>query len=275
MGPFLKVEGLGNDFILLDRRSTSPLALERELSELRERAPELCDRRRGIGGDGILVLAAPRSAAADVAMIVLNDDGSRPEMCGNGLRCLALVALGRPGAIVVDTDAGLRRCVVERVEGAPSLRGHVVVDMGPPRLLGARAPAAASGRTFTAVSMGNPHAVAFVDEHEDPEHLARTLGPGVERDPLFPERTNVEFARRAPDGSFVLWVWERGCGLTGACGTGACATLAAAIDAGFAPLGKELTITLPGGPLQVRQDLPGGPITMSGPARVVFRGADA
>lgn len=272
MGPFLKVEGLGNDFILLDRRAAAPTALDRELGELRERAPELCDRRRGIGGDGILVLGAARRSDADAAMIVLNDDGSRPEMCGNGLRCLALVALGRPGAIVVDTDAGLRRCLVERVEGAPYLRGHVVVDMGPPRLLGVRAPAADPSRSFTAVSMGNPHAVAFVGAQEDPEQLARTLGPAVERDPLFPDRTNVEFAQRAPDGSFILWVWERGCGLTGACGTGACATLAAAVEAGLAPLGADLTITLPGGPLQVRQDLPGGPITMSGPARVVFHG---
>lgn len=272
-GPFLKVEGLGNDFILLDRRDTADELLREELEQLRRRAPALCERRRGIGADGLLVVAPPGTAGAAATMIVINHDGSRPEMCGNGLRAVALVVAGQDGETVIDTDAGPRPCSVRGHDHATCPGAQVAVDMGPPCHLGPRSPAAAPGRSFAAVSVGNPHAIAFVGADEDPEALARALGPAVERDPLFPGRTNVEFARREPDGSFTLWVWERGCGITDACGTGACATLAAAIVAGLAPLGVDVALRLPGGPLSVRQDAPGGSLTMTGPARVVFRGS--
>lgn len=269
---FRKVEGLGNDFLLLDRRHASPEALAQELESLARRAPALCDRRFGVGGDGLLVIGPAVTGAAAAAMIVVNHDGSRPEMCGNGLRCVALAVAGAQAEIVIDTDAGPKLCRVTEVSGETWPSGQVAVDMGPPALLGARAPAAASDRRFAAVSMGNPHAIAFVGPDEDPEALARALGPAIERDPLFPARTNVEFARMEADGGVTLWVWERGCGITSACGTGACATLAAAIAAGLAPYGRDVTVTLPGGPLRVRQDAPGAPIWMTGPARVVFDG---
>lgn len=266
-----KVEGLGNDFLLLDRRGASVAAIEAELTTLATRAPALCHRRTGVGGDGILVLGPPRTAGHDASMWVVNHDGSRPEMCGNGLRCVALVAAGvGRHVITIDTDAGPRRCevIAERAEA-----GDVEVDMGPGRSLGERSPTAGEGRTFDAVSMGNPHAVAFVGPGEDPEALARRIGPGVERAREFPEGTNVELARVRPDGSVLLWVWERGCGITEACGTGACATVVAGVRRGLLPTDVPVTVQLPGGPLEIRvpADETAG-VRMRGPARVVFHG---
>lgn len=268
---FTKVEGLGNDFLLLDRRGASVAEVEAELGTLATRAPAVCHRRTGVGGDGILVLGPPRVAGHDASMWVVNHDGSRPEMCGNGLRCVALAVAGvGEHVVVVDTDAGPRRCAVtaERADA-----GEVEVDMGPGLSLGERTPAAGEGRSFAAISMGNPHAVAFVGPHEDPEALARRIGPSVERAPEFPVGTNVELARVQPEGSVLLWVWERGCGITQACGTGACATAVAAARAGLLPTDAPVTVHLPGGPLEIR--VPADPMAgvhMRGPARLVFRG---
>jgi diaminopimelate epimerase len=268
---FTKVEGLGNDFLLLDRRGASLADIETELASLARVAPRVCHRRTGVGGDGILVLGPPRVAGHDASMWVVNYDGSRPEMCGNGLRCVALVAAG-PGrhVLVIDTDAGAKRCevIAERAED-----GEVEVDMGPGRSIGERSPVAGEGRVFDAVSMGNPHAVAFVGADEDPEALARRIGPGVERAAEFPEGTNVELARVQADGSVLLWVWERGCGITEACGTGACATVVAGVRRGLLPVDAPVTVHLPGGPLEIR--VPADPeagVRMRGPARVAFRG---
>lgn len=266
---FAKVEGLGNDFLLLDRRDASPAALETLVARLQAAAPALCDRRLGVGGDGILLVAPPSTPEAAATMVVVNHDGSRPEMCGNGLRCVALVVAGSARELVIDTDAGSRACAVREYQSGTCPSGHVAIDMGPPALQG---PRNVGGRNFAAVSMGNPHAIAFVGVDDDPEALARSQGPAVERDPLFPGRTNVEFARVEPDGSITLWVWERGCGITSACGTGACATLAAAIAQDLAPYGRDVVVRLPGGPLVLRQDRAGASITMTGPARVAFVG---
>lgn len=265
---FAKVEGLGNDFLLLDRRDASPAVLDALVTRLRAAAPALCDRRLGVGGDGLLVVGPPRSAEAAATMIVVNHDGSRPEMCGNGLRCVALAVAGSVRQLVIDTDAGPKPCAVREFYPGTCPSGQVAIDMGPPDLLG---PRRVGGRSFAAVSMGNPHAIAFVRD-EDPEALARGDGPAVERDPQFPGRTNVEFARVEADGSITLWVWERGCGITSACGTGACATLAAAIAQGLAPHARDVVVRLPGGPLVLRQDRAGGSVTMTGPARVAFVG---
>lgn len=185
-------------------------------------------------------------------------------MCGNGLRCVAQhVALttGRD-AMTIETDAGPKRCVV--VGEGPEV--EVEVDMGPGVELG---PRRAVGREFAAVSMGNPHAVAFVD---DPEMLARTEGAKVEVDPAFPEGTNVEYARVDAD-RIVLWVWERGVGITQACGTGACATACAAVWSGRRPPDVPVMVELPGGRLQVTvpSDRDAG-VRMRGPARAVFDG---
>jgi len=270
VGPlsFVKVEGLGNDFLLVDLRQGGPT-----LAQLGERAPALCDRRLGVGGDGILAVTPARSPGAAGTMVVLNHDGSRPEMCGNGLRCVALHLAGAAPDLIVDTDAGPRACrVLER--SADGHRGEVEVDMGLALHLGQHV---ITGRDFHAVSLGNPHAVTLVDADEDPEQLARALGPGIERDPRFPARTNVEFARLEADGSLTLWVWERGCGITAACGTGACATVAAAAHRGLLPADAAVRVHLPGGVLQVRlapQPGQAGPrVWMTGPARQVFRGA--
>jgi diaminopimelate epimerase len=265
---FAKVEGLGNDFLLLDRRDASPAVLDALVARLRAAAPALCDRRFGVGGDGLLVVGPPRTAEAAATMIVVNHDGSRPEMCGNGLRCVALAVAGSVRQVVIDTDAGSKPCAVREFHPGTCPSGQVAIDMGPPALLG---PRRVGGRSFAAVSMGNPHAIAFVRD-EDPEALARGDGPAVERDPQFPGRTNVEFARLEADGSITLWVWERGCGITSACGTGACATLAAAIAEGLAPYARDVVVRLPGGPLVLRQDRAGASITMTGPARVAFVG---
>lgn len=268
---FTKVEGLGNDFLLLDRRGVSVAAIEAELTTLAGLAPAVCHRRTGVGGDGILVLGPPRVAGHDASMWVVNHDGSRPEMCGNGLRCVALVAAGvGRHVLTIDTDAGPRRCAVT-ADGAE--HGEVEVDMGPGASLGERTPTVGEGRTFDAVSMGNPHAVAFVAATEDPEALARRIGPGVERAPEFPEGTNVELARVEPDGGVRLWVWERGCGITEACGTGACATAVAGVRRGLLPTDVPITVHLPGGPLEVRVPAAAeAGVLMRGPARVVFRG---
>lgn len=269
---FTKVEGLANDFVLIDRRTATPEAVRRELAALRGRATALCDRRTGVGADGILVVGPPTTPQARATMTVINHDGSRPEMCGNGLRCVALFVSERSGdAFELDTDAGPRHCeLVERtVDGRG---GQVRVDMGPAEDLGERVPAGGGGRTFRAVSMGNPHAVAFVTE--DPETRARTDGPAIEVDPLYPNRTNVEFARVEPDGSLTVWVWERGCGITMACGTGACATAAAAAWSGLIPRGEAVRIRLPGGSLDIRvPPRSDRGVEMTGPARLVFSGS--
>ena len=268
--PFIKVEGLGNDFILVQGNA-------HELAGLAERAVALCDRRRGIGGDGILVVGPPSTEGAARTMWVINHDGSRPEMCGNGLRCVALwtAATAGNGDVIIDTDDGPKRCLVTPRPDEPPRPGQhadVEVDMGPARRGPTVTPAAGDGRSFAQVSMGNPHAIAFVNAGEDPAALARGLGPGIEVDPAFPEGTNVELAAVLEDG-IVLWVWERGCGITDACGTGACATAAAAVDAGRCPADTPIRVRLPGGVLTITVPSdPGRGVRMTGPARLVFRG---
>lgn len=272
--PFVKVEGLSNDFLVVDLRDASPAVLDETVAWAREHAPRVCDRRRGVGGDGLLLIGPGQSAGAFASMIVVNADGSRPEMCGNGLRCVAAELAPRSderSAFVVDTDAGPRPCVVTRESGSAS--AQVRVEMGVRRITGEHAlEFEDSPRTFVAVDVGNPHAIAFVDASEDPEALARSLGSAIELHPIFaPAKTNVEFARFEADGSVTLWVWERGVGITAACGTGACATLAAAIHRGLATVGQAVDLRLPGGPLTIEQDQAGA-IVMTGPARAVFRG---
>ncbi len=283
--PFLKVHGLGNDFVLLD-------GLSRELPLARLLEPRtaiaICDRHLGVGADGVLLLLPPRSAEAQLTMRVLNADGSEAEMCGNGIRCAAKAArdhLPRFAGLerlAFDTGAGLLHCDL-RLD-AEGRVAAVRVDMGRPRLERAELPMRGEGRFVegalsaggrelraTAVSMGNPHLVSFVDE--DPRPLAEALGPGLEHHPDFPRRVNVEFARLDADGAGLeLWVWERGCGITRACGTGACATAVAAVVTGRAREGVPLEVRLPGGPLRI-EVAPGlERVLMEGPAVEVFRG---
>jgi len=266
---FVKAEGLGNDFLIVDGRGAALDALAARLQPLTR---AICDRHRGVGADGLLLVGDATGPGADVTMRVINADGSRPQMCGNGLRCVALWLARSEGRDTwcVDTDAGPRRCrVIDSPDGADIDVDMGAVVHGEPVVL---TPTGGAARSFARVSMGNPHAVAFVAEGEDPEGLARGLGPLLERDPVFPEGTNVEFARIERD-AVTLWVWERGCGITDACGTGACATAAAAVATGQLPAGQPLVVTLPGGPLwiTVPRD-PGEPVRMRGPARLVFTG---
>lgn len=271
---FVKVEGLGNDFLILDRTHLSAGAIARDIDRLQSHARRLCDRRRGVGGDGLLIVGPPQTPGSQATMTVINFDGSRPEMCGNGLRCVAHYVADRMGVAnpTIDTDAGVKAC---RVEGQPqTVQVEVEVDMGPGTSEGTQTPAAGEDRTFVNVSMGNPHAIHFVAEDEDPEALARGLGPALEVDPAYPERTNVEFARVDPSSkTIVLWVWERGCGITDACGTGACATACAAVWGGYLPADAPIRVDLPGGELliTVPSDRSAG-VKMRGPARRVFTG---
>jgi len=255
---FEKYEGLGNDFLLVDADD------EREVTP--ERAVQLCDRRFGVGGDGVILVLPSRVAGCQGRMRVLNADGSIPEMCGNGVRCVAVhLAAARGwtvGTLHVETDAGQRTCVLD--EG-----GMVTVDMGVVRTLGERA-VDVEGRpiVLALADAGNPHAVLFgAFARGDVEHL----GPRIATHPAFPRGTNVEFAFVQGDG-IDLVVWERGVGITMACGTGACAAAAVACEKGLAAPGKPVTVRLPGGRLEVTVG-DDGRTTMRGPARRVFSGA--
>lgn len=270
---FSKVEGLGNDFILLDRLDHAADGLTRVVEWAQAIAPQLCDRRTGIGADGILIVGAPQTEDALGTMIVVNADGSRPQMCGNGLRCVAAFLADRykVDEVRVDTDAGGRDCQII----APSAHvTQVAIDMGPAKMLGKRRPSGGGGREFISVSIGNPHAICFVSGEDDLETLARSYGPAIETDAAYlPDKTNVEFATLEADGSLTLWVWERGVGITQACGTGACATAAAAVREGLLPADTAVTVRLPGGSLTIL--VPSDPeagVEMTGPSRHVFTG---
>jgi diaminopimelate epimerase len=258
---FEKYEGLGNDFIVVTAADDDDVTPARAVA--------LCDRRFGVGGDGVLLVLPPRTEGADARMRVLNADGSVPEMCGNGLRCVALAvarARGLRGGVVrVETDAGPRACVVTDGEG----EGIVTVDMGTVRVVGERTVDVDGERVVvTTADAGNPHAVIFGSaSRADVDRL----GSRIAVHPDFPRGTNVEFARMADGGAVDLIVWERGVGVTLACGTGACATAAVACAKGLAPVGVPLAIRLPGGRLDVTIDAEGR-ATMRGPARRVFAG---
>ncbi|MEQ8272612.1 MAG: diaminopimelate epimerase [Deltaproteobacteria bacterium] len=255
---FAKYQGLGNDFVVVraeDARITAAAARR------------LCDRRRGIGADGVLTVSAPRVSQADVRMHVFNADGSVAQMCGNGLRCVVRFVLGGDGRVAVDTDAGVLQ---GHVDG-----GTVSVTMGHARLTHANVDAAPFAGV--GVSMGNPHLVLDpLAASDDLMALAREHGPRLERHPQFPERTNVELCRVRDDGDVDLVVFERGSGITDACGTGASATVAALAKKGRVPYGEVVTVHLPGGPLGVKieaDDATLGAVTIAGDAVHVFDGA--
>jgi diaminopimelate epimerase len=263
---FAKYEGLGNDFIVLD------LARADELDP--KSVPELCDRRFGIGADGVLLVLPPSQLAsqqgAAARMLVQNADGSIPEMCGNGLRCVALhLALARGATdldVVVETDSGSRRC---EVFGAGTSVAHVRVDMGIVKVLERRR-LALEGESIdlAVVDAGNPHAVVFRSE---PRADLERLGPSIARHPSFASGTNVELCKKRGD-AIDVFVWERGVGPTLACGTGACAVVAEACATGIVPYDTKVVVHLPGGSLGVIHDQKTGRTQLDGPARLVFRG---
>lgn len=254
---FEKWEGLGNDFALFAAEDLDPTP---------DLVKALCDRRLGIGADGVILVG---TAAGRPRMVVYNADGSRPEMCGNGLRCVAgyLAVHGAVGAsFVVATDAGDRACALEPV--APDTF-QVTVDMGVARL-GGDLSVAIDGAThaFHTVDVGNPHAITFAPYDQA---AVDRIGPAVAVTP--PGGTNVEFCEVAPAGDrIVVTVWERGVGRTQACGTGACAVAAAACETGRAAFGAPIRVALPGGELEITVTEATRALRMRGPARRVFTG---
>jgi len=262
--PFIKMHGLGNDFIVLDARA--PTTANTMPPMTRETAKRLADRREGIGCDQVIILEP--SDTCDFRMRIFNSDGGEVEACGNASRAVALLH-GSPAT--VETDGGV-------IALEPS-GGGASVDMGAPRFEWDAIPLAYAMDTGAmpvgwesldapmAVNVGNPHAVFFVDDAKAVE-LER-LGPEIERDPLFPEGVNVNVASLAGANHLNLRVWERGAGLTRACGTGACATGVAAIAKGLVK--SPLKVTLPGGDLEIAWER-GGSIRMTGPATEAFRG---
>ncbi len=295
--PFVKVQGLGNDFLVVDLRPGKPA---HELAEMVTRPAivrALCDRNFGVGGDGVLAILP--GIHGDVRMRVLNADGSEAEMCGNGIRCVAKVLFEtdptlRQETLSIDTGAGLLAC---KMDSRDHRATSVTVDMGVPQLTPRHIPVAGDASrlvraplrmrdrefSFTAVSMGNPHAVIFLDVSAGKlRELAASFGPGIEQDPLFPHRTNVEFARvrTGPSGQpeIDLVVWERGCGITLACGTGACAAVVAACLEGRVQPDRDIPVHLPGGTLFITAKSAAGNedgptyagVVMRGPATIVF-----
>ena len=271
---FHKLHGTGNDFVLIDARGQASRSWP-------EFARAVCDRHFGVGADGILLVEV--SALADYRMIMFNPDGSEAEMCGNGIRCFAkyLYDTGsiRGHAVSIETGGGIKDLEIEATGGVAR---RVTVDMGVPTFSPASIPILTDGAEvvdlarsidgqallLTAVSMGNPHAVHFVEDDVLAFALER-IGPLVEHDALFPKRVNFEIARARSRGEVDVRVWERGAGITLACGTGACAVFAAARRKGL--VGDHAVIRLPGGELELRVG-PAGQVLMAGPAESVFTG---
>ncbi len=279
---FVKMHGLGNDFVVIE-----------DLSEDLDLTPDavawFCDRHFGIGADGLILVRPATTPDADFYMLYYNSDGSVAEMCGNGIRCFAkyLVDHGLAAAdrdsIVVETLGGLRPIAFTRADDG--MLYLATVDMGEPILRPADIPTemrcggnddmviscpletAAGVFDVTPVSMGNPHCVLWVDDVDEAD--VETVGAAIEDHPMFPAKTNVEFAQMVGADRIRVRVWERGCGETLACGTGACAAMVAASLT--LRIGREATVELPGGDLEIRwgED---DHVHMTGPAEEVFSG---
>jgi diaminopimelate epimerase len=273
---FSKYHGIGNDFVVVEAQALGPA-----------QAVRLCDRHLGIGADGVLLLSGTNGR---FRMQVINADGSVPEMCGNGIRCVALhLARTRrapDGDFDIDTDAGIHTCrvltlgeqvAVEVSMRAPSLMPADVpvvsdlpmIDVGIAVELGAEIGKDSRRVHLTAVSMGNPHAVTF--DHVGDDRFA--LAPLIQNDPLFPHAVNVGFAELTGPQRIDLAVYERGSGWTQACGTGACAAAVAAVETGRAQRGQPIEVRLPGGPLTIIVGDKGERLKMTGPAVHVFDGS--
>jgi len=268
--PFTKMHGLGNDFVVT-RHEWLPAAID--LSQL---TVEVCDRHFGIGADGFIVITPPTDPTRfDTQFVYFNGDGSRAEMCGNGIRCFARYLVDNrlidKTTFTVETPAGLIKPTVH-----PD--GTVTVDMGCPILTPNLVPFTGTDSVnvlehtiaVAAVSMGNPHCVIFQDDLPSPLDPA-VFGPAIEIHPTFPEKTNVEFVTQTAPDTLSVVVWERGCGFTLACGTGACAVAVAAQQAGKS--GNNVNVDLPGGRLVIEwSGNPADSVLMTGPATTVFEG---
>lgn len=268
MTAFLKMHGLGNDFVVFDGRK-SAIALNPSL------ARAIADRRLGIGCDQVIVIEKAKNGA-DAAMRILNADGGEVESCGNAARCVARLLMEEKDAtrVRIETEGGLLVC-------SDGVEDTVTVDLGTPRLVWREIPLAheadtngfgldVDGHAFlaSAVSVGNPHCVLFVDDAE--RSPVSELGPKIERHAMFPARTNVEFASALSPGRVRMRVWERGVGITRACGTGACATAVAAHRRGLT--GRKVEVVLDGGTLGIEWRASDDHVLMTGTASLSFSG---
>ncbi len=271
--PLRKMNGLGNDFAVLDTR---PRALPLSVGQARA----IADRETGVGCDQVIAIE-PSPAGADAFMRIWNHDGGEVEACGNAMRCVASVLaqeLGRPN-VSIQTSADMLSAVVN-----PD--GTVTVDMGVPRFRWDQIPLSEEfhdTRTIelqvgpiddpvlhspSAVNVGNPHCIFWVDDLD--AHALDRIGPVLERHPLFPERANISLAQVTAPDAITIRVWERGVGLTRACGTAACAVAVAAVRKGLAD--RKTTVTLPGGPLQMEWREADDHILMTGPSELEYEG---
>ncbi len=275
---FIKMQGTGNDFVLVDSR-----AQNLDDVDLVDLSIRICDRHFGVGADGLLLVLP--SKKADLQMRMFNPDGSEAEMCGNGIRCFAKyvydLSKDKKDVFSVETLAGT---IVPAVIIKNGIAVGAEVDMGIPRLKAGEIPmtneqdqnkevinyklkVGSDSFTVTAVSMGNPHCVIFVDDLAGirPDEI----GPRIENHPQFPKRTNVEFVRVVGQKEITVKVWERGAGETLACGTGACAALVAGALAG--KTSRRAIVHLPGGDVDVEWE-EDGHVVLRGPAVTVFEG---
>ena len=273
---FTKMHGIGNDYVYVN-------CFEETIENPEEVSIKISDRHFGIGSDG-LVMIMP-SDKADFRMRMFNADGSEGNMCGNATRCIGKYVydnhLTDKTEITLETRSGIKYLTLYPENGKVQT---VLVDMGKAILNPASIPMKAEGEEFiskpvevngknvniTAVSMGKPHAVTFVDDVESLD--LEKIGPDYENHPLFPERVNTEFAKIIDDHTVMMRVWERGSGETWACGTGACACAVACVKNGFFPYDKEITVKLRGGDLYItyKND---NTVLMRGPAETVFTGS--
>ena len=266
--PFIKMHGLGNDFVIIDARKR-PFALDAA------QAAAIADRRRGVGCDQIIVLEAPKSAAEDAFMRIRNADGSESGACGNATRCV--------GAILMEETSKTRVNLATKAGELAAIgdsNGMVTIDFGPARLDWREVPLASAQDTLhlnlaagpvsdpAACSLGNPHATFFVPDVAKIDLAA--LGPGLEFHPIFPERANIGFAQIIARDHIRLRVWERGAGITQACGTGACAALVNAHRRGLS--GRKASVILDGGALTIEWRESDSHVLMTGPVAVSFRG---
>ena len=268
MTAFVKMHGLGNDFVVFDARDTA-------VNLTSAMVKKIADRHFGVGCDTVVVIR-PGGAAADAAVLFYNADGSESESCFNATRCIARFLMDERGLarVKLSTKGGMLACT-------DAGKASVMVDMGPPRLEWQQVPVASQVDTLnfpldiggtslpaSVLSMGNPHCVLFVPDVE--KAPVNQLGPRIETLPFFPNRTNVEFAQVLDRSRIRMRVWERGVGVTLACGTGACATAVAAIRQGLTA--RKVELLLDGGSLVIEWREEDGHVLMTGPTAMPFRG---
>lgn len=281
--PFEKMHGLGNDFILIHEKHLPHTITEQNLAKI------LCDRHYSVGADGLIIVknSLTYASEADFVWSYINSDGSYGQMCGNGMRCFAKYVFDRgltnKSEFTVETLAGI-------IQPSVQANGQIKVNMGNPKLKPAEIPLSIELSKdklidykiqildkeflFTPVSMGNPHAIVFLNSLTEFENLdLEEYGSVFEKHNYFPEKTNVEFAFVREENIIDLKVWERGCGITLACGTGACATVVAAhLKNLILPQGELIEVNLPGGTLNIEWNKENNNIYMTGSAQSIFIG---